>query len=175
MLTRATSQRQKLFYDCQFMAKLFVLAPRLLGLTTRDCFFNWTLAVIILTRGWVRLLRISFAFVKCTCRTCSMLLCYWKFVLVHIYQSSVSPGFTEQIISILLTLCYNSISVTWMVISLTTVKFRPLRFSLSVFALSYAANMLILMILYDFCLLTALFCYIIVYIWKVESCVQIAD
>jgi hypothetical protein len=41
--------------------------------------------------------------------------------------------------------------------------------------LSYVANMSILMILYDFCLLPAQFCHIIVYIWKVESHVQIAD
>jgi hypothetical protein len=31
------------------------------------------------------------------------------------------------------------------------------------------------MILYDLCLLPAQFCYTIVYIWKVESCVQITD
>jgi hypothetical protein len=36
------------------------------------------------------------------------------------------------------------------------------------FALPYAANMFILMILYDFCLLSAQFCYIILYIRKVE-------
>jgi hypothetical protein len=48
-------------------------------------------------------------------------------------------------------------------------------FSTPGFALSCAANMFILMILYDFCLLLAQFCYIIVYIWKVESHVQIAD
>jgi hypothetical protein len=46
---------------------------------------------------------------------------------------------------------------------------------MSDFALSYTANMFILMILYDFCLLSAHFCYTIVYIWKVESHVQIAD
>jgi hypothetical protein len=42
-------------------------------------------------------------------------------------------------------------------------------------ALSYTANMFILMILHDFCLLPAQFCYTIVYIRKVESRVQIAD
>jgi hypothetical protein len=35
--------------------------------------------------------------------------------------------------------------------------------------------MFILMILYDFCMLPAQFCYIILYIQKVESCVQITD
>jgi hypothetical protein len=52
---------------------------------------------------------------------------------------------------------------------LTTAKFKPLIF--------YTANMFILMILYDFCVSSAQFCYITVYtsIWKVGSCVQIAD
>jgi hypothetical protein len=46
---------------------------------------------------------------------------------------------------------------------------------MSRFAFSYTANMFILMNLYDFCLFPSQLCYIIVYIWKVESCVQIAD
>jgi hypothetical protein len=65
--------------------------------------------------------------------------------------------------------------VTWTVVSLTTAKFNPLIFSTSGFTLSYTANMFIIMILYDFCLFTAQFYYIIVYIRKVESYVQIAD
>jgi hypothetical protein len=48
-------------------------------------------------------------------------------------------------------------------------------FSMSGFALSYGGNMFNLMILYDFCFLPGKFCYIIVYIWKVERSVQIAD
>jgi hypothetical protein len=43
------------------------------------------------------------------------------------------------------------------------------------FTFSYATNMLILVILYDLCLLPAQFCYIIVYIQKVETHVQIVD
>jgi hypothetical protein len=53
--------------------------------------------------------------------------------------------------------------------------FKPLTLSMSGFALSYTVNVFILMILYDFCVLPAQFCYIIVYIWKVESCVEIVD
>jgi hypothetical protein len=45
----------------------------------------------------------------------------------------------------------------------------------SAFALSFAANIVIVMILYDFCLLPAQFCYIIVYTQKFESRVQIVD
>jgi hypothetical protein len=46
---------------------------------------------------------------------------------------------------------------------------------MSGFALSCAANMFILMILYDFCLLPAQFYYMTVYIRKVESYVPIAE
>jgi hypothetical protein len=51
----------------------------------------------------------------------------------------------------------------------------PNGFSMSGFTLSYTSNMFILMILYDFSVLPAQFCYIIVYIREVESCVQIVD
>jgi hypothetical protein len=46
---------------------------------------------------------------------------------------------------------------------------------LASFASSYAANIVILMFLYDLCLLHAQFCYIIVYKLKVESRVNIVD
>jgi hypothetical protein len=71
----------------------------------------------------------------------------------NIYRSYVSPGFWKQIMPISLISCYNGGLVTWTVISFTTAKFKPLLFSMSAFALSYAANMFILVILYDFCLL----------------------
>jgi hypothetical protein len=58
---------------------------------------------------------------------------------------------------ILRILRYNGSLVTWTVLSLTTVKFKPLIFSMSGFALSYTTNMFILIILYDFCLLLAQF------------------
>jgi hypothetical protein len=61
-----------------------------------------------------------------------------------------------------------------MIICLEPQSLSPLYF-LSVFAMPYAANMVILMILYDFCLLPAQFHIIIIYVWKVESCLQIAD
>jgi hypothetical protein len=59
-----------------------------------------------------------------------------------------------------------------MVISLTAVKFKLRIFSLFGFALCYAANVFIHMILYDFCLLPAQFSYVIIYIPKVENCVH---
>jgi hypothetical protein len=54
-------------------------------------------------------------------------------------------------------------------------RVKPLIISTSGFDLSYTANIFILMILYDFCLLHSQFYYIIIYIRNVESCVQIAD
>jgi hypothetical protein len=46
-----------------------------------------------------------------------------------------------------------------MAVSMTTAKFKPLTFYMSGFAFSYTTNMFILIILYDFCLLPAQFCY----------------
>jgi hypothetical protein len=58
-------------------------------------------------------------------------------------------GFAEHIMSILRILCYNGSLVTCRVVRLTAAKFKPLILSMSGFALSYAANMFIFMILYD--------------------------
>jgi hypothetical protein len=91
-----------------------------------------------------------------------------------IYKSSVSPGIAKQIMPIMRIFFYNGILVTWTVVSLTIAKFKPLLFSMSGFALSYTATMFILTILYDFCLSLAQFRYIIVYIRKVGSRMQIA-
>jgi hypothetical protein len=41
-------------------------------------------------------------------------------------KSSVSTGFTEQIMPILRILCYNGSLVIWMIVSLTTDEFKPL-------------------------------------------------
>jgi hypothetical protein len=73
----------------------------------------------------------------------------------NIYKSSVIPGFAEQIMPILFIVCYNGSLVTWTVVSLTAAKLKPLIFSVSAFALSYATNMFILMILRGLCLLPA--------------------
>jgi hypothetical protein len=91
------------------------------------------------------------------------------------YKSFVNTGFAKQIMAVLRILLYNGSLVTWTVVSSTTANFSTLIFSMSGFAFSYTANMFILMILYNFCLSPAQFCNIIVYIWKVKSCLQIAD
>jgi hypothetical protein len=82
-----------------------------------------------------------------------MLLNISSFCTTH--KSSVSAGFTEQIMPILRILRYNGSLVTWTVVGLTTAKFKPLIFSMPGFTLSYTSNMFILMILYDFRLLPA--------------------
>jgi hypothetical protein len=74
--------------------------------------------------------------------------------------------FAKQIMPSLRILCNNGSLVTWTIVSLTT-AFKPLIFSISDFALSYTANLFVLMILYDFCLFPAQFCYIILYMRKV--------
>jgi hypothetical protein len=56
----------------------------------------------------------------------------------------------------------NDSLVTWTVIHMTAAKFKPLIFSVLGFALSSVANIFIFMILDDFCLLPAWFCYVIV-------------
>jgi hypothetical protein len=126
-----------------------------------------------LTRRCFCLLWYAWPFVKGTFHTYSMLLKISSFYTTH--KSSVSPGFAKQIMPILCILCYNGSLVTWMAVSLTTARFKPLIFSVSGFALPYTANMYILMILYDFCLSPAQFCYIILYIRKVGSRVHTAN
>jgi hypothetical protein len=124
----------------------------------------------ILSNEGIALYLISIlSLVKCTHHTYNMLL-----KILH-FTKYTSPGFAKQIMNILHILCYNGRLVTWMVISLITAMFKPLIFSMSGFTLSCTVNILILMILCDFCLLPAQFCYIIIHIWKVEICVKIAD
>jgi hypothetical protein len=48
---------------------------------------------------------------------------------------------------------YNGSLAIWTVVCLTAAKFKPLLFSMSVFALSNIENNFIIMVLYDFCLL----------------------
>jgi hypothetical protein len=100
-------------------------------------------------RGWICLLRISFAFVKCTYRTYSMLLNILPCAL-HTSLLSVQALQSRSCISYL---CHHGSLVTWMIVSLTAVKFKPLVISMSGFAYFYAVNVFILIILYDFCLL----------------------
>jgi hypothetical protein len=88
------------------------------------------------------------------------------------YMSTVSAGLGKQIMAILF---YSISLVTWAVLSLTAAKFKPLIPSEPGFSISYPTNTLILMILYNFCLLPAQFRYITLYILKGESGVQIVD
>jgi hypothetical protein len=58
---------------------------------------------------------------------------------------------------------------------MTATKFKPLIFSVSGFALSNVVNILIFMILDDFCLLPARFCYVIINVRNLESLMYIAN
>jgi hypothetical protein len=116
-----------------------------------------------LTRGRVFLLWIGLAFVKCTYLIYIMLL-----KILHCAQVFCQSRLCKAD-HVFLILCYNGSLITSTVVSVTTATYNSLMLSISGFALSYIANMFILMILYDFCLLPVQFCYIIVYIPKVES------
>jgi hypothetical protein len=102
----------------------------------------------------------------------SMLL---KIIPFGLYTSPLSVQALQSRSCLLRILCYNGSLLIWTVVSLTTAKFMPFMFSVSGFALSYTTNIFFLMNLYDFCLLPAQFCYIIVYIRKVGNRVQIAN
>jgi hypothetical protein len=86
-----------------------------------------------LTRRWVCLLWICLVLSRVRI---AHIACYWKFFLCATYKSSVSTGFTVQIMPIFHILCYNGSLVIWTVVSLTTAKFKPLIFSTSGFTLS---------------------------------------
>jgi hypothetical protein len=64
---------------------------------------------------------------------------------------------------------------TWTVVNMTAAKFKLFVFPVSGFALSNRANIFVFMILYDFCMMPAWFCYIIVNLRNLESHMQIAD
>jgi hypothetical protein len=95
--------------------------------------------------------------------------------IYNIYKASVSPGSVQQIMPYFWYFPYNGSLVTWTVICLTTAKFKPFIFRVLGFALSNGVNIFVIMILYDLCLLPALFCYVIIYKWDLESQVQIAN
>jgi len=56
-----------------------------------------------------------------------------------------------------------------MVICLTATKFQPFKFPVLGFPLAYVSNIYIIMILYDFRLLPACFCYIILNVRNFKS------
>jgi hypothetical protein len=126
-----------------------------------------------LTRKWVCLLWICLGFRQVYISHIYRVI--EKFLLLHYAQVLCQYRLCKAHHAYLHILCCNGCQVTWTVVSLTTSKFKPLTFSMSGFTLSYTANMFIFMIPCDFCLFPAQFCYTIIYICKVKSCVHIAD
>jgi hypothetical protein len=131
------------------------------------CRRSWTKIYVTssLTRGWVCLLWIGFTFLLSV--SIARIACSWKFFHVHYIQVFCQSKLCKAD-HVCLILCYNGSLVAWMVVSLTIAKCKHLVFLMSGFALSYTGNMFILMILYDFCLLLAQFCYVIIYIWSLK-------
>jgi hypothetical protein len=88
--------------------------------------------------------------------------CYWKCFLLHYtqvlcqYRLYTTDHAYLTCLMLQRQLCH-----------LTTAKFKPLIFSMSGFTLTYTTNMFILMVLYDFCLWSAQFCYIIS--WRLKA------
>jgi hypothetical protein len=112
-----------------------------------------------LMRGWICLLWICLALssVRITHTAC-----YWKFFLLHYIQ----------------VLCQSRLLQSWSCLSYlsyATMAASPPSSSSLLYFLCLASPRPTLRTSSFSCLLPAQFCYIIVYIWKVESCVQIAD
>jgi hypothetical protein len=59
---------------------------------------------------------------------------------------------------------------TWTVVHVTAAKFKPLIFSVGGFASSSVAYIFIIMIMNDFCLSSTQFCYVIIHVRNLESC-----
>jgi hypothetical protein len=76
----------------------------------------------------------------------------WQYIY-NIYKASVSPGSVQQIMPYFGSHRYNGSLDTWTVLFLTAAKFKTLIFSVTAFALSSVANIFVVMILCDFCLL----------------------
>jgi hypothetical protein len=88
-----------------------------------------------------------------------------------LFQSRLSTADYALVTS---SLQNNDSLVTWTVIHMTASKFKPLIFSVSGFALSNVSNIFIFMILDDFSLLPAWFCYLIINVRYMKSLMHIA-
>jgi hypothetical protein len=98
------------------------------------------------------------------------------FYVYTIYTRPLSPQAQySKSCPIICSLLYNSSLQIWIVIRLTATKFKPLKLSMSRFALPYILDISIYIILYDFRLLPTYFCYIIVNRWNIENLMQFAD
>jgi hypothetical protein len=119
-----------LLYDGRFTANQFALASSPLRPTTRGVFSDWTLAVTELLCDIISDERIGLALMNMPGLSSSVhfahIACYWNSSFCTTHKSSVSRGFTEQIIPILRILCYNGSLDTWTVVSLITTKFKSL-------------------------------------------------
>jgi hypothetical protein len=93
----------------------------------------------------------------------------WCMILIT--ARPFSPDIVQHIMPTLLC-TYSSLDI-WMIIHLTATKFKSFMFSVLSFTFSYAANIHIFMILYDFWLFPACFHYEIINIRNLESHVHV--
>jgi hypothetical protein len=99
---------------------------------------------------------------------------YIQYIRVQgLFQSRLGTADYALVIS---SLHYNDSLVTWTVVHMTASKFKHLSvFSVSGFALSNITNNCIFMILDDFCLLPAWFCYVIINVRYMENLMHIVN
>jgi hypothetical protein len=109
-------------FQIKILLRKIVKLTFLFSRNVKECLLmcNTPYVTYSLTRRWVCLLWICLAG---TLRTYRML---FKILPFALHKSSVSTGFTKQIMPVLSIWCYNGSLVTWTVVSLTTVKFKPL-------------------------------------------------
>jgi hypothetical protein len=125
-----------------------------------------------LIRGWVYLLLIGFAFVKCTYRTYSLLL---KFLHLHYIQVLRQWRLWEAVHTYLTYLMLQRQTSHLRGCKLDRCQIKASYIFYILLRLALCSELFILMNLYDFCLLPAQLCYIFVYTQKVKSRVQIVD
>jgi hypothetical protein len=115
-------------------------------------------------------------------------LCYFIYLLflflfLYIYTFCVymciftARAVCSDIVQQIMPISYSSYCSldTWAIVRLTATKFEYFMFLVLSFTFSYASNIHIIMILYDFCLFPAYFRYEIIYIRNLERHVKVTD
>jgi hypothetical protein len=138
-----------------------MLAPSLTR--GRVCRLSESLSVVISQLSECTL----YLYFTCYYMLLNVCVCYTRSLPVQVQYSRSCPIFSSS--------NHNGSLVTWTVVCLTAAKFKPFIFLTSDFALFSAPNVCIFMISYDFCLLSAKFCYVVIYVRKFESHVQIPN
>jgi hypothetical protein len=175
-----SKSKSKLLYDWRFTASQFVLVSSPLRLTMREFFFQLNLCshstCVTLSDEKMGLSLMNMLGLSSSVRIAhTRIPYYWKFFHLHYIQVLCQYRLYKADHAYLTYLILQRQLSRLNRHELDTAMFKALIFSTPGYDLSYTRNMSILMILNDFCLLPAQFCYIIVHIRKIESRVQIAN